>query len=88
MQKRYSHRRIAIWGVFLFAMLLSSPLSAKKPPWAGGPGNPGDYPPVSAPEPSTLTLAAMAAAGAFGYAVGRRKKPPAKPSARNRKQRR
>lgn len=42
--------------------------SWKKPPWSGGPGSPHDEPPpVTAPEPTALSLIVMGAFGVAGY---------------------
>lgn len=60
--------------VFVFGLLVftQEPAFAVKPPWSGGPGGPGDYPP-EAPEPIALTLIGMGLSGAAGYYLGRRK---------------
>lgn len=58
--------------VIVLLIITQDPAFAVKPPWAGGPGSPGDYP--EAPEPVTMTLIGMGASGAFGYYLGKRKK--------------
>ncbi len=60
--------------LFLFVALGAPNVFAKRPPWAGGPESPQDYePPVSAPEPTTLSLIAVVIAGGAGYHLIRRK---------------
>ncbi len=65
--------------IFISTLILFSVVTTgafgKKPPWAGGPGGPGDEPPpVSAPEPLTITLIGMGASAAAGYYLGKKKK--------------
>ena len=60
--------------LFLFIVIGVPNAFGKKPPWAGGPGGPGtEPPPVSAPEPTTLSLIGVAIAGGVGYYFNRRK---------------
>jgi LPXTG-motif cell wall-anchored protein len=48
--------------------------SRGRPPWARDRERPRDPPPVSAPEPTTLSLIGMAIAGGAGYYYIKRKK--------------
>lgn len=70
-------RRLSLFGFsLLFVAAGVSAAYGKKPPWAGGPGDPGDYdpPPVSAPEPMTISLIATGLAGAAGYYLANKKR--------------
>lgn len=61
--------------VFLIITTGASIVLGKKPPWSGGPGSPGDQPPpVSAPEPTALSLIAVGAVGVAGYCLAGRKR--------------
>lgn len=70
-------QRLLFFGIPLFFIVAGASMAyGKKPPWAGGPGGPGDYepPPVSAPEPMTLSLVATGLAGAAGFYLANKKR--------------
>lgn len=74
------HGRILRWLFFIcftfFLVTTAVPFAwGKKPPWSGGPESPGDYDPVTAPEPMTLSLIGVAGVGVAGhYLAGRKRK--------------
>ena len=63
---------LTIFLISLFIFFGEIPVYARKPPWSGGPGGPGDVP--SAPEPVSIILIGMGASGLAGYLIGKRKK--------------
>ena len=73
------HKTFLRWLIFggllaLFVAAGAPNAFGDKPPWAGGPGGPGDYePPVTAPEPTTLSLIGIVIVGGAGYYLIKRK---------------
>jgi hypothetical protein len=66
-------RQLVYTGVVIFFLTIGASNSfAPTPPWVGGGG--GKKPPVSAPEPLTLSLIGMGISGCAGYYLGKRKR--------------
>ena len=65
------------FAALAFFMIINTAVTAwaDQPPWSGGPGSPHDYPdPVTAPEPTALSLIVFGGVGVAGYYLVNRKR--------------
>ena len=65
------------FAALAFFIIMAGPFIGwgDKPPWSGGPGSPGDYEdPVTAPEPTALSLIVVGGVGVAGHYLANRKR--------------